>query len=464
MPGLFQGLEIGRSALLTHQLALQTISNNIANVNTPGYSRQRVNITTTLPEVSAIGILGSGVTVSDIQQARDLFLGQQYRQQNKSLGQWQYKEKVFSEVESLFNEPNDNTLSDLMNKFWDSWSDLSTSPDSASSRAQIVEQAKLLTNGFHQMATQLNSLRSSIDADMTNLVQEVNRITSQIASINQQIKSLELGNAKANDLRDSRDLLLDDLSKIIDVNSKEQPNGEVTVYIGSMSLVNGNDTIKIDSKVSNVDGAAIHSLVWQGTDISLKNSGGQLAGLMEARDKIIPGYLDKLNNLASTFVSQVNSLHQSGYGLNGTTGVDFFNPTLTDAANIEVNNEIENDPSKVVASASGEQGDNTIALAIGALRSQGVMDNNTTSMNDYYNSVVGALGVESNEAQTVSANSDLLVQQIDYARQSVQGVSLDEEMTNMIKYQHAYDAAARVITAMDQALDTVISGMGIVGR
>ncbi len=464
MPGLFQGLEIGRSALLTHQLALQTISNNIANVNTPGYSRQRVNITTALPEYSTIGILGSGVTVSDVQQARDMFLGQQYRQQNKSLGQWQYKEKVYTEIESLFNEPNDSTLSDLMNKFWDSWSDLSTSPDSASSRSQIVEQAKLLTNGFHTMADQLNSLRSSIDGDMTNLVQEVNRITTNIAGLNQQISSLELGSSKANDLRDSRDLLLDQLSQIIDVNSKEQPNGSVTVYLGSMSLVNGADSIKIGASVSNVDGTMIHNLVWQGTKIALKNNSGQLAGLMEARDKIIPGYLDKLNNLAATFVSQVNGMHRSGYGLNGSTGVDFFNPNLTDAANIEINGEVASDPSKVVASASGEPGDNTIALAISALRSQGVMDNGTTSMNDYYNSVVGALGVESNQAQTASANSDLLVQQVDYARQSVQGVSLDEEMTNMIKYQHAYDAAARVITAMDQALDTVISGMGVVGR
>ncbi len=464
MPGLFQGLQIGRSALLTHQLALQTISNNIANVNTPGYSRQRVNITTALPEYSTIGILGAGVTVSDIQQARDLFLGQQYRQQNKSLGQWQYREKVFTQIESLFNEPNDTTLSNLMNNFWDSWSDLSTSPDSTSSRSQILEQAHLLTNGFHEMANQLNSLRSSIDNDMANLVQEVNRLTSQVASINQQIKSLELGTSKANDLRDSRDLLLDNLSKIIDVNSVEQPNGEVTVYIGAMSLVNGSDSIKIGATVSNVDGTMIHNLVWQGTKISLKNSSGQLKGLMDARDQIIPDYLEKLNTLASTFVSQVNSLHQSGYGLDGSTGTDFFNPNLTDAANIEVNGEIELDPSKIVASASGEPGDNTIALAIHALRNAGVLENDTTSMNDYYNTIVGALGVESNESQSVSANADLLVQQIDYARQSVQGVSLDEEMTNMIKYQHAYDAAARVITAMDQALDTVISTMGIVGR
>lgn len=464
MPGLFQGLEIGRRALLTHQLTLQTIGHNIANVNTPGYTRQRVNIIATRPEYNTLGTIGTGVTVANIRHIRDLFLGEQYRQENKSLGEWSYKEKILSEIESLFNEPNDSTLSDLLNSFWGSWSDLSDNPDSASTRSQILGQADMLANGFHQLANQLNRQRDSIDRDLVNLTAEVNRLTTEIARTNLQIKSLELGNVKANDLRDNRDLLLDKLSTIIDVNSIENENGEMTVYIGSMSIVNGPNAIKIDTEIGNVGGKITHKLVWEGTSITLKNSSGQLKGLLDARDVIIPKYLEQLNVLARALVTEVNALHRTGYGLNGSTDVDFFDANYTDASSIKINAEIELDPSKIVSSASGEEGDNIIALAIHDLRDKRALNNNTHTINDFYNTMIGNMGVEANEAKSLTSNFELLVKQIEFARQSVQGVSLDEEMTNLVKFQHAYDAAARVITAIDQALDTLISGMGIVGR
>lgn len=464
MPGLFQTLEIGKRALLTHQLTLQTIGHNIANVGTPGYSRQRVHVTTSMPEWSAIGVLGTGLQVSDIRHVRDLFLGAQFRQENKALGQWSYKEKILSQIESLFAEPNDNTLSQLLNAFWDSWSDLATNPNSTSHRSAILEQAHLLTNGFHELADQLSKLRDSIDRDLVHLTDEVNRLTGEIAQINHKIKSMELGGNRANDLRDARDHLLDELSNIIDVNSMEQPNGEQTVYIGAMSIVNGSTSIKIEAKVANVAGKVTHSLVWEGTSVSLKNLNGQLKGLVKSRDEIIPRYLDALNELAKSVIEEVNSLHRPGYGLNGSTGIDFFDASVTDAHNMRVNAQIEQDVAKITASGSGEVGDNTVALAIHSLRNKAVMRGNTITLNDYYNSLVGRLGVESSEAQSFTTGYELLLNQIENTRQSVQGVSLDEEMTNMIKYQHAYDAAARVITAMDQALGIVIGSMGVVGR
>ena len=186
--------------------------------------------------------------------------------------------------------------------------------------------------------------------------------------------------------------------------------------------------------------------------------------MYEARDKIIPKYRQRLDRLAGSMIDQVNQLHSAGYGLNGSTGFNFFNSVFTDAANISVNNELIIDPAKVVASASGEQGDNIVALDIQDLRNVKVLDNNTRSLNDFYNGIVGELGIETNTAISFTNNFELLVHQIENAKESVQGVSLDEEMTNLIRYQHAYDAAARVITAMDQALDTVINKMGIVGR
>ncbi len=461
MPGLIQGLEIGRRALMTHQFSLTTTGHNIANVDTPGYSRQRVMVGATLPEVNPIGIIGTGVQVEDIRHVRDLFLGQQFRRENKSLGQWSYREKVLGEIETMFSEPNENTLSDVLNEFWDSWSALSTYDGT---RSNVLAVGERLTSSFHQLSEGLSRLRESIDQDIQNVTTEINRITTEIAQINYQIASMEVGDTHANDLRDKRDYLMDELSSLIDVNSVEQDNGELTVYIGSMAIVTGRDVMEIDVKAVNAGGESIHQLVWKGTSVQLTNLNGQLKGLTDARDEIIPRYLEELNTLARTLVEQVNALHVTGYGLNGSTGVPFFDPFCLEASNIRVNRDLVNDPSMLATSASGEVGDQEIAVAISKLRDVRVLDSNSLSINDYYNALIGTLGVETNEARSFASNFELLVEQIEFSRQSVQGVSLDEEMTNMVKFQQAYDAAARFITAMDQALETVISDMGIVGR
>ena len=464
MPGLFQALEVGKRALMGSQLTLQTIGHNIANVNTPGYSRQRVTLRSTPPEVNALGSIGTGISVEDINHVRDLFLGNQFRQENKSLGQWTYKEKILSQMEGLVGEPNDNSLSDLLNGFWDAWSDLSTDPTSTSNRVALVEQTRLLTSGFNQLADQLNNLRDSVDQELDEYTKEVNRLTSEIANLNQQIKIQELGDDHANDLRDTRDKLIDDLSSLVDVNTREEPNGMAVVYVGAMAVVDGTKHIGIDTKVVNDGGILKHNMVWQGTNIGLTNLRGQVRGLLETREDIIPGYLRQLDELAASIVSEVNAVHQTGYGLDGSTGNNFFDTNYVSAANMKISNSILNSASKISVSASGEVGDNTLALDISSMRTSRLMLGGSASFNEFYNGMVGRLGSQSRQAKSFAANYELVINQLTNSRESIQGVSLDEEMTNLVKYQHAYDAAARVITAMDQALDTVISGMGIVGR
>jgi len=463
MAGLFQGLEIGRRALMAHQVRLQTIGHNIANVDTPGYSRQRVNMSSAWPQQSPDGPLGAGVNVDAVRSIKDHFLGMQYRESQKALGNWTYKDKALTQIESLFNEPQENSLNDMLNEFWNSWSELSTNSDSSSNRNSVLATADQLVHSFHQLANSINELRDATDRDLANLTDEVNRLTAEIGQLNHHIKAAELGDARANDLRDRRDYLTDQLASIIDVNVIDKDDGATVVAMGSMILVDGDTTLKIDANSEIKDGQITHNLVWAGTEVQLQNRDGQLAGLIETRDKIIPNYLNQLDELARTVVERVNAIHETGYGLDGTTGVAFFDPNFTSASDIKVSEEITRDISRIAASQSID-GDNLISLAISDLRNTDVAANGTMTINDFYTSMVGSLGVEAREATSFASNYDLLSNKIDNQRQSVQGVSLDEEMANLIRSQHAYDAAARVITVMDEALDVVIRSMGIVGR
>jgi len=466
MPGLFQGLEIGKRALLGHQVNLQTVGHNIANVNTPGFTRQRVRISTSYPEFTANGPVGTGLTVDEVYHVRDLFLGRQFREAQKDLGRWSYKDKSLRQIESIFSEPQDQSLNDILNQFWNDWSALATDAENAGHRSSIIASASQLINCFQKLAVGLEELQRSTDRDLGSMTDEVNRMTTEIARLNQQIKRQELDDYKANDLRDMRDRLIDDLAAIVDVNTAEQSDGTSTVYMGSMLLVDGSDSFNIGVDADRDGEKVTHFLVWQGSEYRLKNVNGRIAGLVETRDELIPKYVDQLNRLARTIVEQVNAIHSTGYGLDGSTGLTFFDPAFTDAGNLRITADIILNKDKIAASDSANTDDRSngrIATQLADLRHALILANETSTINQFYNGLVGNLGVEAREATSFNQNFEMILQQVDNQRQSVQGVSLDEEMANLIKTQHAYDAAARVITVMDSALDTVISKMGIVG-
>jgi len=464
MAGLFDGLEIGKRALATHQLWLNIIGHNIANVNTPGYTRQRVDISTTYPMDHPVGLIGTGVTATDVHHIRDLFLNQQFRAENRSLGRWSSAEKAISQVEALFAEPNSDALGDLIDKFWNSWTELGNNPESMAARTSLKEQTNLLCSSLNRLYRHIDNLRSSVNNEISLAVDKINTLTAEIASLNMQIGRAELGSARANDLRDQRDLLIDEMSQYVDVNSREDNNGMTTVYIGAMVVVDGSSSYALDTVQDKNGEKSVDEVIWKGTTRKIKILDGQIKGLIDVRDQEIPGYLAALDELAKSLVENVNAVHRSGYGLDGTTGLDFFDPDRVSAADIRINAEIDRVPARLAASQSGEVGDNRNALAIADLRNVKVLMGGTATIGEFYNSVIGLIGIDAAKAKTHKNNYQLLVAQLANARESVQGVSLDEEMTQMIKFQHAYDAAARVITTMDQSLETVIKGMGIVGR
>jgi len=464
MSGLFQGLEIGKRALLTHQLSMNTIGHNVANVNTPGYTRQRTVVTSAFPVENANYILGNGVTTHTILQVRDQFLTAQYRRENKSLGEYSYREKTLGQIESFLAEPNDESLGDVLDQFWNSWLDLSNNPESSAARQAVISQANRLTNAFHTLNRQFDAVRISADTDVTGRVQQINEIAHQIANLNRMVTSEEVGGDRANDLRDQRDKLIDDLSGLVDVTVAEKANGSTTVYISGLAIVENADTFELETRVNSSGEYTRQEIFWKNTKTAVKITGGELKGLLDTRDVIIPRYMKQLDDLARTIVDQVNTVHRAGMGLDGVSGLNFFNGTYATAATIQIEQNIISDPTLIAASQSGEPGDNANALAISSLRQELTMDYGTTSITEFYASMVSQIGVESHEAQTFKGNFEVLIQQIENSRQSVQGVSMDEEMANLVQAQHAYDAAARVITFIDEALDTLISGMGVAGR
>lgn len=465
MAGLFNGLEIGKRALATHQLWMNTIGHNIANVNTPGYTRQRVAIASTLPFDHAKGPVGTGVDAIGVRHIRDLFLNQQYRKESMELGRWSAAERTLGQIEELFYEPNEGSISNLLNEFWNSWSDVATEPEEHAYRNTLITNTKMLTEAFHRVDGQLSDLRKSVDGEIKLLIENINNLAGEVASLNMQIARTELGTDRANDLRDKRDLIIDELSKLARINVVEESTGSATVFIGAMALVDRDNVYKLSTYKSGAGETTLNQVVWAGTDKSVKFYGGQLDSLLELRDETIPRYVRALDELAAALVNSINSVHSTGYGLDNSTGLNFFDPNDQTAAGIRLSDDIGSVADRIAAASEPDAvGNNINALAIADLRNALLMKDNTVTISGFYQSLIGKVGADSGTARHTKENLELLVAQVDNARQSVQGVSLDEEMAQMIRFQHAYDAAARVITTMDEALETVISKMGIIGR
>lgn len=464
MYGVNIGLEIGRRALLSAQYALNTSGHNIANVSTPGFTRQQAMMVSTLPFESNKMQFGTGVKVDSVRRIRSYFLDEQFRQETQRMGRWQALSYSWDQVERIFMEPSDNGFGSILEDFWNSWQDLSISPDSMAARAAVKEQASLLINGFHQINNQLTDLQKSLDDDIQSSITYINEIADQLAALNQTIQTAELSGHQANDLRDRRDLLVDELSDYINVETVEQPNGNYTVFIGSMAFVDGVTVSKLELVVKNTGSTVVHDVQFADSPINPEIVNGKLAGYIETRDEIIPERLAEFDQLALSLVEKLNELHKEGYSINGDTNINFFDPDITGAADIKLNDLILADEGYIAASLNGEAGDNSNALRIASLRHDHVMANGTATINDFYNSLVGIIGIRTNEASNMAENQTALVFHIENSKQSIEGVSLDEEMVNLIKYEHAYEAAARVITAMDEALSTIINRMGLVGR
>ncbi|HEX3032838.1 MAG TPA: flagellar hook-associated protein FlgK [Bacillota bacterium] len=493
MSSTFFGLEIGRSALQTQQKALDVTGHNIANANTPGFSRQEAVLAARNPftvpgynRPTTPGQVGTGVQVEQIRRIRDSFVDAQVRTENKNLGYWTAKQDALTKVEVIINEPSDSSLRSVLDQFWESWQELSKDPESLSVRSVVRQRGIAVAETINHMDQLYSELQYDLNDNIKTKIQDINSIANQIAEINKQILPIEAQGDKANDLRDRRDLLVDKLSQLADVNVWEDGLGQLNVTLGGWSMVRGSKVSLMDT-VNDPLNEGYVNVVWaDDTSQAVNLAAGELKGLLEARGSwdatagevvgIIPAMRKGLNEIAKNIVDTVNAEHSVGYDLDGNTGNNFFKPFdvtwppvgKTYAQCITVDQEILDGLGAIAAGSLAPApapivGDGANALAIAQLKQAKTMALavGMGTVDDYYRSQIGKLGVDSQEAQRMVDNQQSLVDMLENQRQAVAGVSLDEEMTNMIKFQKGYEAAARVITVMDEMLDKIINGMGM---
>lgn len=465
-------LDVGKKALFAQQTAISVAGQNIANVNTEGYSRQEAVFGATV----AGGLVGTGVEVVTIRRNYDDFIEGQLASESSDFGKLSSKNSALQKVEMLFSETTGLGLNQDIDNFFDAMNDFSNNPGGASERSMLQSRGEIVSNTFNSMSSNLTNMQKGLDIELKATVDEVNVITAGIAELNSNILSLERSNVVANDLRDQRTSLIRQLSEKIDINTYKASDGSVSIQgAGGFLLVQSNASFDLSTQVNASNNGLLDVYVaTSGTatiNVSTSINSGNLGGILEARDTDIPGYLNNINQLAYSLSVEVNTLHQAGYGLDGvTTNLDFFSdlttlpsPPADAAANIAVSSDIADVNNIAAAGSLNSPGDNTVALAMAALRNKttvaGLPVNVTFS--NYYSSTVSDVGIDTQSISSQLEQKGNLIIQLDMKRESVSGISIDEEMTNLIKFQNAFEASARLISIADEMLATVL---GLVNR
>jgi len=580
MSGIYGVLQAGTQALLAQQKGIEVTGHNIANVNTPGYSRQTVNMQANAPTMTSQGLVGTGVTAKDSKRVYDGFVGAQIDNENEGMGRWDAQKTALERVEIILDESSDSGLNKTMGEFWNAWQDLTNNPSGNVERVALLGNAETLAFEFQATYNNFSPLQADLDVSIATTVDEINVKAAEIANLNLKIIEAEGGGSHANDFRDARDLAVKELSLMVDVIINEENSGSMNVSLSDgSSLVNGSNTSTLSTMTSD---SGRKDVVWASdptVSINSKISGGKLKGWIEVRDNVIPEYKRNMEDLvngikgvestevvtgaASTLTAgdyftisspsavysvwysidgggvapgvapagneievaisaddtaaQVASLtataidgavfdvsvtegttlaianvvagiatdsadstvsgketeftitkridggkglnyyHRLGYGLDDSNDNDFFSGTLA-GNDFGVNSDVSGDSSKIAAAtATGAPGDNSNAIRIAELQNALMMNTNTATFDNFYNSMVSDVGNKVNQAGMSYDHHTAMVSHLENYRESISGVSLDEEMVNLIQFQLGYDAAAKLISTTDEMLNTLMN-------
>jgi flagellar hook-associated protein 1 FlgK len=557
--GLFSVLSVGTRALFASQLAMDVAGQNISNADVEGYSRKRLNLSPDYRYDSMFGQMGIGVEVINIERMRNAFIDVQIQRQNQEVGHFKELDYTMESIENILNEPGDTGLLSYLDQFFDGWQNLTSNPADLSARNMVRTNAEILVDVFHNIAGELDSLRQTRSEEIEQRVNKVNSICADVFNLNKEIAVVEVGHQNANDSRDKRDLMLKEMSQLVDIDVVENEMGQVTVTSSGNILVSPafRQELEITTNRYTISDGTNRTEV----GIRFSNSkniynpkGGELQGLFESRDTVIPRYQQQIDQLAVQLVQKINELHEQGYSLSGFSGIQFFDQQVTGARDIQLSAAIRNDVRNIAAATSGESlpadrntslagthdfgvppiqlyrnpavavpveahnilrgsvivsnssvtlaegvdyhidyvngtlqmlhagydadilnidfeyrtggfkgpGDNANAVAIAQLRTsltmnEDVLGEPTVTFAQYYSSFIGVLGLERNQAASNLETRQFLVDQYESHQDSISGVSLDEEMANLVKYQHTYQAAARIISVTDEMLNVLMN-------
>jgi flagellar hook-associated protein 1 FlgK len=470
MRSTFFGLEIGRLGLQAHQKQLEITSHNMANASTPGYSRQRGEMTTTQPftypafnRVQTAGQVGTGVEVTAVMRVRDELIDEQIYGETSISGYWESRQTMLDEMELIVNEPSDSNIRTAVDNFWKSIQGVANNATSMPARSVLRQDTITMTEFIRQDYQRMKSLRSVANERIKEQVSHVNAIAGKIALLNDQIAKVTVMNDHANDLMDKRDALIEELSGIVKISKTTDKFNRVNITINGIALVQDITANKIIVE-PNHDDEGMVQLKWDRLNKDVTVLGGSLKGLLEMRDQDLPEFLNHLDNFARTLITEVNNHHRSGYGLDESNNNDFFKGT--GAADIDLADaikDVENGLNRIAASSSivnteaGLPGNNDVMKKIYQIFDERLLNNNAATMGEYIGALVADLGEKTSAAKIKFEGQTKLIANLDQRRESVCGVSLDEEMTNMVRFQHGYNAAARIISTMDQMLDVIVN-------
>lgn len=455
-------LFIGRGALITHQQAIQTTGHNIANLSTPGFSRQRVELSSATP-ITLGGIsFGQGVEVDGIRAVVSEFFETQLRNVNGTVGFAQAENKALAGIEAAF--PTTGGIGSAFDDFFGALADLANNPGGQAERVTLIGKARALGETLQQTRSVLSNVQTNLDKDLGVAVQRANELLPRIAAFNQKITYSEASGQPANDLRDQRQVLLQELSRLTGATVHDTGDGQASAIVNGLSLVSGDQAAVLDGTTLTPAGLRVVSYQSPNgitADATSVITNGEIGGLIAARDTEVAGTIGKLDQLAKTVVDQVNSQHALGFDLNGAAGGNFFTSIATvtgAAAQIQVTTTIAADPRLIAAAqtAAGVPGDNGNALALGNLQTTTFAALGNTTASNYLLGLIGEVGTKTQASETALNFQQALLSQSQARRESVSGVNLEEEMTNLILFQRAFQAASVLVRTGDEMYQTII--------
>ena len=458
--------------MMNSQRGLHTVGHNIANKETEGYSRQRVETQTSGAQGQGKMRIGMGATTGMIRRINNPYLERQLGHEGSALAMAEGRQQGLSRLEQIYNEQSVEGFNTSVGVFFNTFRELSTNPESMPRRFEVITAAENLANHFHTIHSQLGEVAGDMNTQLKISATDINAITAEIAQLNEQIQKVELTGAQANDERDRRDLLLKKLGEIVDIQWSEGENSQVTISTAKNALlVVGNRWSRVDAvstparegkMAGDFDLIYYHDEYAEPLILSDRIQGGRLGGLLGVRDGDLLKMRQDMDELAQTITREVNRLHRQGFNAYNQRGVNFFNDlegTEGAAQGINISQELKGDPARLAVGLDPHRpGDNRVAIEISEIQyNRPLFNEGSMTLDEFYNGLVGKLGIKAQAANRAVENQTHMVDQLNNLRESISGVSLDEEAAQMIETQKHFDAAARLIRTADEVLETVIN-------